>query len=52
MIVEIKKDQIVLGEQLYMILVDGEIIYSNMNYKELCEITLGDLDRCGNFDNV
>ena len=48
MVIEILKDQKVLGEQLFKIKVDGEIVYSNMNYQELIAVTIGDLDKCEN----
>lgn len=48
MVIEILKDQKVLGEQLFKIKVDGEIVYSNMNYNELIAVTIGDLDKCEN----
>lgn len=46
MVIEILKDQKVLGEQLFKIKVDGEIVYSNLNYNELIAVTIGDLDKC------
>lgn len=46
MIIEIKQEKIVIqGKQLFMILVDGEIKYSNLTYDELIAITIGDLDK-------
>lgn len=45
MIIEVTKDIKVMGEQLFKVLVDGETIYSNLNYEELTAITIGDLDR-------
>ena len=44
MVIEIKKGIKINGEQLFIIIVDGETIYSNLNYEELCNITIGDLD--------
>lgn len=46
MVIEILKGQKVLGEQLFKIKVDGEIVYSNLNYQELIAVTIGDLDKC------
>lgn len=45
MIIEVTKDIKVMGEQLFKVLVDGETIYSNLNYEELTAITIGDLDK-------
>lgn len=46
MIIEIKQDKIRIGkQQLYMILVDGEVRYSNMTYEEVIAVTIGDLDK-------
>lgn len=46
MIIEIQQEGIKIGkEQLFRVLVDGEVAYSNLNYDELCEITIGDLDK-------
>lgn len=46
MVIEVLKGQTVLGEQLFKIKVDGEIVYSNLNYNELIAVTIGDLDKC------
>ena len=46
MIIEVKQDKIRIGsQQLYMILVDGEVKYSNLTYEELIAVTIGDLDK-------
>ena len=46
MIIEIKQDKIRIGnQQLYMILVDGEVRYSNLTYEEVIAVTIGDLDK-------
>lgn len=45
MIIEIKKGQKILGEQLFVVIVDGETIYSDIAYEELIKITIGDLDK-------
>jgi len=46
MIIEVKQDKIKIGkQQLYMILVDGEVKYDNLTYDEVIAITIGDLDR-------
>ena len=51
MIIEIKQDKIRIGsQQLYMILVDGEVKYSNLTYEELITVTIGDLDRYEELD--
>ena len=46
MVIEVLKDQKVLGEQLFKIKVEGKVIYSNMSYDDLIAITIGDLDKC------
>jgi hypothetical protein len=46
MIIEIKQEKIRIGgKQLYKIIVDGEARYENLTYEELCEVTIGELDR-------
>lgn len=45
MIIEVTKDIKVMGEQLFKVLVDGETVYSNLNYEEVTAITIGDLDK-------
>lgn len=46
MIIEVKQDRIRIGkEQLYMVLVDGEVRYENLTYNEVIAITIGDLDK-------
>lgn len=45
MTIEIKKDRKIGNQQLFMILVDGEVKYGNLTYDELIAITIGDLDR-------
>lgn len=45
MIIEVTKGIKVMGEQLFKVLVDGETVYSNLNYEELTAITIGDLDK-------
>ena len=46
MTIEIKQGKIRIGgEQLYRIIVDGEVRYSNLTYDEVIAITIGDLDR-------
>lgn len=51
MIIEIKQDRIRIGsQQLYMILVDGEVKYGNLTYEELTAVTIGDLDKYEDID--
>lgn len=46
MIIEIKQGKIKIGgEQLFMVLVDGEVKYSNLTYEELEKVTIGELDK-------
>lgn len=46
MTIEIKQEKIRIGgKQLYMIIVDGEVKYGNLTYEELCEVTIGELDK-------
>ena len=46
MTIEIKQEKIKIGgEQLYMIIVDGEVRYGNLTYDEVIAITIGDLDK-------
>ena len=46
MIIEVKQDKIKIGkQQLYMILVDGEVKYDNLTYDEVIAVTIGDLDK-------
>ena len=46
MIIEVKQSKIRIGsQQLYIILVDGEVRYSNLTYEEVIAITIGDLDK-------
>lgn len=47
MVIEIKKDQKIQSKQLFKVIVDGETIYSNMEYEEVIAITIGDLDKEG-----
>lgn len=48
LIIEVLKDIVVQGEQLYKVVVDGETIYSNYSYNELSAITIGELDKFQN----
>lgn len=46
MTIEIKQEKIRIGgEQLYKIIVDGEVKYDNLTYEELTKVTIGELDR-------
>ncbi len=47
MTIEIKKNTgNTKDPQTYTVFVDNEVKYDNLTYEELCNITIGELDRC------
>lgn len=50
MTIEIKKDRKIGNQQLFMILVDGEVKYGNLTYEQLTAVTIGELDKYEDID--